>query len=177
MMPVGTYYYKDTENNITVFEIRNNAEITMIEVTEENTIIKTIHKNCNENEIILYKTDEQGNPLAGAVFGLIDMYGDKTSFACSNIDGKVIFKHLEKGTYIVREIEAPYGYSKSSSNIIFTINENWINQEERIKNGENFNEVYIVVADSRYEQTQNIIDSEPEMIIEYEKFTEMNRIL
>ena len=61
-----------------------------------------------------------------------------------------MFKHLCKGFYLVKEIEAPLGYTESEKNILFTIDDNWVNQSERIKRGEKFEDVYIAVAGEKH---------------------------
>ena len=130
-----------------------------IEAGKRSTEVKTLPKNRSENEFVLYKVDDSGKPLMGAVFGLIDIYGSKICFSCSDRGGKVTFKNLKKGTYLVREIDAPEGYKESEMNVIFTVDDNWVNQSERINRGAKFEDVYIVVSDELYTENENIFDT------------------
>ncbi|WP_237036840.1 SpaA isopeptide-forming pilin-related protein [Mediannikoviicoccus vaginalis] len=62
----------------------------------------------------VYKKDDENKPLKGAKFTLTKQ-GENTPFATGTSDenGKVTFdRKLEKGTYILQEIEAPSGYKK-----------------------------------------------------------------
>ncbi len=62
--------------------------------------------------IPLYKTDEAGNGLAGAVFTLTDEQGE--TFAAesytSGADGLITIAYLAEGSYILTETVAPEGY-------------------------------------------------------------------
>ena len=62
----------------------------------------------------------------------------------------MLFKHLKKGAYLVKEVEAPSGYTESDMDILFSIDDDWINQKERIKRGEKFENVYITVSDEKH---------------------------
>lgn len=159
MLPVGTYYYKDINNNLAKFKIENDTDLVQIEAGKSSTEVKTLPKNRSENEFVLYKVDDSGKPLMGAVFGLIDIYGSKICFSCSDRDGKVTFKNLKKDTYLVREIDAPEGYKESEMNVIFTVDDDWVNQSERINRGAKFEDVYIVVSDELYTENENIFDT------------------
>ena len=183
MLPAGTYYYKDINNNLAQFEIENDTDLVLIEAGKSSIEIKTLPKSCCENEFALYKVDDSGKPLMGAVFGLIDIYGTKICFSCSDKDGMVMFKHLKQGTYLVREIEAPKGYKESEMNIIFTVDDDWVNQSERIKRGDKFEDVYIVVADEPYTEYENVFgakdmcDKEPEITSAAEEITNVAGVI
>ena len=183
MLPSGAYYYKDINNNLAKFKIENDTELVLIEAGKNSVEVKTTPKNCCENEFALYKVDDSGKPLMGAVFGLIDIYGTKICFSCSDRDGRVLFKHLKKGTYLVREVEAPEGYAESEMNVMFSIDDDWVNQSERIKNGEKFEDVYIVIADEQYTEHRNVFrtkdmcDREPEITSAAEEITNVAGVI
>ena len=160
MLPVGTYYYKDINNNLAKFKIENDTDLVQIEAGKSSTEVKTLPKNRSENEFVLYKVDDSGKPLMGAVFGLIDIYGSKICFSCSDRDGKVTFKNLKKGTYLVREIDAPEGYKESEMNVIFTVDDNWINQSDRIAAGAKPEDVYVTLTAERSEAEYNYEEEE-----------------
>lgn len=44
-------------------------------------------------------------------------------------------------------------------NVIFTVDDNWVNQSERINRGAKFEDVYIVVSDELYTENENIFDT------------------
>ncbi len=77
-------------------------EYTSIEVVEELTI---------KSEIKLHKIDENGNPLAGAVFEVKDSNGnviDPGITTDENGNGSIIVNKL--GDYTITEVKAPTGY-------------------------------------------------------------------
>ncbi len=183
MIPLGVYYYKDINNNIAKIEIKEDTNMISVDAGKKTVEVKKIPKNSCKNEFVLFKVDDLGKPLMGAVFGLIDLYGTKVCFSCSDKDGRVLFKHLKKGTYLVREVEAPEGYAESDINIIFSIDEDWVNQSKRIDCGEKFEDVYIVVADKlhtdcdkRY-NPEHLCESEPEIIYAVEEITSVAGIV
>ncbi len=177
MLPVGIYYYKDINGNKIMVRIQNDTDSVSVEAGQNGVEISVRPKNCCENEFILYKVDDSGKPLMGAVFGLIDIYGTKICFSCSDKEGKVTFRHLKKGTYLIREIEAPKGYEASEINIVFSIDDDWVNQSERINRGDKFEDVYIVVANEQCTGHENIFDTkdigsrEPEINCAAEEIT------
>ena len=44
-------------------------------------------------------------------------------------------------------------------NVIFTVDDDWVNQSERINRGAKFEDVYIVVSDELYTENENIFDT------------------
>lgn len=177
MVPIGTYYYKDIHRNVTKFQITNDTEFVILEAQKSYVDVRITPKEYESNEFVLYKVDDAGKPLMGAVFGLIDIHGTRICFSCSDKDGRVLFKHLKKGTYLVKEIDAPKGYKESEMNVVFTIDDSWVNQSERIDNGENFEDVYIVISDRQYTEQENVFISkdicsrEPEISCAAEEIT------
>ena len=159
MLPAGIYYYKDIYKNMTGFKIENDTDFVLLDFGKNNVEVRVLPKKQYENEFALYKVDDSGKPLMGAVFGLIDIRGTKICFSCSDKDGRVLFKHLKQGTYLVREVEAPAGYAQSEMNVVFSIDDDWINQSERIDRGEKFEDVYIVVSDEQYTEHDNVFST------------------
>lgn len=145
MLPLGTYRFRDCNNNEAAFDIENDTDFVVIEVSKDSVAVKTSARDSEKSEFVFYRFDDSGKPMMGAVFGLIDICGTRISFSCSDKDGRVLFKHLKKGAYLVKEVEAPSGYTESDIDILFSIDDGWINQKERIKRGEKFENVYITV--------------------------------
>ena len=80
--------------------------------------------------IQLHKVDEEGNPLAGAVFGLFEAdgvtpvanpYGEGQATATSDKDGLVSFIGFESRDYVIKELTAPSGYQLLSDPITVTV--------------------------------------------------------
>ena len=153
MLPPGLYSIEIEGRPAVDFHIDNNC--AEIEFSENGLLLKMTEKRVSEREFVLYKKDENGKPQMGAVFGLIDISGTKISFACSDRDGRVQFQHLPKGMYLVREVEAPIGYSESEMNVIFTVDDNWINQSDRIAAGAKPEDVYVTLTAERSEAEYN----------------------
>ena len=158
MLPAGLYSVKIDDIPAIDFRIDNNC--AEIEFSEKGILLKMTEKRVSEREFILYKKDENGKPQMGAVFGLIDIDGTKICFSCSDKDGRVQFQHLQKGMYMVREVEAPEGYSESEMNIIFTVDDNWINQSDRISAGAKPEDVYVTLTAERSEAEYNYEEEE-----------------
>ncbi len=69
----------------------------------------------NSIDIVLKKKDENNNSLQGAEFTLYDEDGttvfENRKAVKSNDDGKVVFKAVPAGKYIIKETKAPAGYN------------------------------------------------------------------
>ncbi len=96
----------------------NSPEI--IEVTAENTPDEV------PNSISVYKLDkETGKPLAGAVFELFSVAADGTRTSVdkqtSDKNGLAMFKDVEEGNYIIKEIAAPAGYKLVENELAVTV--------------------------------------------------------
>ncbi|WP_312700492.1 SpaA isopeptide-forming pilin-related protein [Sedimentibacter sp.] len=78
----------------------------------------------HKSGLIEYKdgTKEKIDDLAGAVFSLEDISGNSVTDkngnhvgnATSNVDGKVEFKDIPEGDYVIKEVSSPFGYTKSN---------------------------------------------------------------
>ncbi len=72
--------------------------------------------------ITIKKTGDDGNALAGA---RIQMVGnDKTFEGVTDADGKIVFKNIEPGKYILSEAQAPTGYVRDNGQDTITVHEN-----------------------------------------------------
>ena len=158
MLPPGIYSVEIEGKAAVDFNIDNNC--AEIEFSENGLLLNMTEKRVSEREFVLYKKDENGKPQMGAVFGLIDIEGTKMCFSCSDRDGRVQFQHLQKGKYLVREVEAPIGYSESEMNILFTVDDNWINQSDRIAAGAKPENVYVTLTAERSEAEYNYEEEE-----------------
>ncbi len=75
-------------------------------------------------DIIIEKTDDEGNPLPGAVFRLTDSRGNELEEAASNHAGIAKIRNIFGGTYILQEIKAPDGYQIDETPMTLRITQN-----------------------------------------------------
>ena len=80
-------------------------------------------ENC-PNKIILKKVDTEGNPLAGAAFALLNVYGEQVMTAVSDADGIAHFVKIPYGQYTLSETQAPDGFSLMED-IPLTVDGSW----------------------------------------------------
>ncbi len=85
-------------------------------------------ENC-PNEIILEKVDTEGNPLAGAAFALLNIYGEQVMTAVSDADGITRFVKIPYGQYTLSETQAPDGFSPMEY-IALTVDGSWTGSVE-----------------------------------------------
>ncbi len=110
----------DNDGNIYTYSVRE------INVPQGYTVsyngLKVTNTFTDTVGLQILKTDESGNPLEFAKFGLFERDGttlidEQNSF----IDGKILFTGLEPGKqYVIREILAPEGYIISNER--YTVN-------------------------------------------------------
>ncbi|MGG5460236.1 MSCRAMM family protein [Clostridium sp. B9] len=92
----------------------NNTPITF-QVTENSKTVNVVAEDelvPTTGNLIIKKTDENGNLLDGAKFSL--MQGDKVIVTGISQDGLVSFNNIKAGTYTIVENEAPKGYIVAS---------------------------------------------------------------
>lgn len=118
--PAG--YEKDKEMEIRILD---QAE-TVQEFVFYNSRIRSSggggsHTVPKKLYISFKKTDEKGEPLAGAVFAFYDQTGRLAKIAESGPDGMFKIICPPNGTYIFKEIKAPDGYELSQELYHFTV--------------------------------------------------------
>lgn len=82
-----------------------------------NSSYRSSYSDSKGGTVKVYKKDEKGDGLGGAVFNLRQISGgsydlDKTT-SYSSTKGLAVFSNLSLGTYILTEKSAPSGYEKS----------------------------------------------------------------
>lgn len=119
-LPKGEYKIIEIEapNGYT----KNNSEVTF-EVTGEETEAKTVTFYNSDNQVIINKVDEEGNPLSGAKLRVTNSNGDLIEEFTTTKEAHTLNK-LSNGTYYVEEIEAPSGYQLNTERKSFTVDEN-----------------------------------------------------
>ena len=124
---------EDTKLKNSITENGFSASFTMLDSASGNpTGSSTLDSNFVQvkltpplKSIIITKVDEvDGAKLSGAKFSLIDKAtGETVAEATSNERGYAVFRNIPAdGTYIVREMEAPYGY-KNVEDVEVAMNE------------------------------------------------------
>ena len=131
-LPFGQYELKETKSG-KGYKISN--ETTKIDLTTEDIedILQiTITNELIKNKITIRKSgDEVGNYLAGAKYGLYDLATDQLILeGVTDENGIFCFGTVSYGSYYLKEIEAPEGYTLSSDVHKFTVDEN--SPEEQI---------------------------------------------
>ncbi len=77
-------------------------------------------------DVTLNKVDEKNEPLAGATFGLFSSDGTQLETVTTDSTGIVKFTDLPAGSYYLKEITSPAGYTLSTVTYPFTITAtNW----------------------------------------------------
>lgn len=106
-------YLDDNENVVpgAAYEITDANGNTITDHPTHGRL--TVRNKPYTGEIILLKVDEKGNYLAGAIFGLYKEKDCTTLLSqyTSNENGQVIFTRQPIGTYYIKEIAPPVGYT------------------------------------------------------------------
>ena len=110
VMP-GTYTFKET---YAPSGYALNTAIKTFTVTADGQVHGDTVIRDEVNRVTLKKIRQNGEALAGAVFGLFDSEGTKVQEATSDADGSVVFQQIPYGRYTIRELSAPYGYHPSA---------------------------------------------------------------
>lgn len=126
-LPFGKYYVKEltTDSHYIIdnkkYEFEFNYDDSDKEILDLSlTDSPIINKLKYVGNISGKKVDENGNPLAGAVIALFPAnpasFTKENAFVTcvSDSNGYFSFKNIPIGSYIVKEIEAPFGYSISN---------------------------------------------------------------
>ena len=118
-LPLGTYYYQETEAPETVVM---DSEIHEFKLTfNGNIVTETVINKVREGKLHIIKKDESENPVAGVKFEILDMDMKKVTEMVTDANGDAISGDIEKGTYYYREVEAPAGLVVDNSLHQFTI--------------------------------------------------------
>ena len=125
-VPYGNYYIQ--EINPRPGYVR---DYTRVPVSVDGTFVNpkeplAVISNC-PTEILMLKTDQDGNALSGAEFGLFNEDGSLVKTTVSDENGLIQFTHVEEGRYSVRETKAPDGYLLSGKVNPVTVNAEYVN--------------------------------------------------
>ena len=114
-----TYYAEINGGFADKDEFKNQAKLSGTGVSrdgnENKYIISDAGGSLNGSQffnIKIEKTDENGNPLQGAKFKIVNPINQYTEILTSGADGIAELKNVSKAKYEVQETEAPDGYEK-----------------------------------------------------------------
>lgn len=144
-LAAGNYFWKETKapEGFVLDETEYPAVLTYDGTTTSVTGKTTTVGNSRQKvELSVEKKDKDGNPLAGAEFGLYaseDIYVEDTivlekdgfiGTAVSGVDGVATFtQDLPLGNYYAKELKAPVGYTVSDQVVTFEASEYQENQK------------------------------------------------
>ncbi len=126
----GLYYLKEIKpvagyeisSDIYYIDVDDNGKVTITLDGVDITEIKFINKPTTVTGL---KVNQNGEPLAGAVFGLFKK-GATTPLktATTTADGVFKFTHISEGEYQIKETKAPKGHIKSDLVFDLTVDTN-----------------------------------------------------
>ena len=120
----GTYTFRET---YAPEGYALNAAVKTFTVTADGKVTGDTEIRDEINKVYLKKVRENGDGLAGAVFGLFDSNGTKVQEATSDKDGLVTFSKIGYGSYTIKELTAPYGFHPSKEEWKVTIDGTYLN--------------------------------------------------
>ncbi len=94
-----------------------------VTITGEEKEARTVTFYNSNNQVVINKVDEEGNPLSGAKLRVTNSNGDEIEAFTTTKEAYSLDK-LSPGTYYVEEIEAPSGYALNTERKSFIIDEN-----------------------------------------------------
>lgn len=118
-----------------------------VTITGEEEEAKTVTFYNSNNQVVINKVDEEGNPLSGAKLRVTNSIGDEIETFTTTKEAYTLDK-LSPGTYYVEEIEAPSGYALNKERESFTIDENTTSIQVTMKNVKSFINIGKVDADT-----------------------------
>lgn len=105
------------------FSLMKDIDLTVDEFWSEEDVVKCVNI---PNHYSFMKINHYWQPLAGVKFAIEDESGNKVQEAISGEDGVVTFTNLNPGTYLIREIEALYGYTRSDETLSVKIDADYM---------------------------------------------------
>ena len=130
----GTYTFKET---YAPSGYALNVAIKTFTVTADGKVTGDTVIRDDLNRVELKKTEDNGEPLPGAVFGLFDAKDTKIQEATSKADGSVVFTKIPYGSYTIRELSAPYGYHPSDKEWKVDVDGTYVNPTTLLATVEN----------------------------------------
>ncbi len=120
----GTYTFRET---YAPEGYALNTAVKTFTVTADGKVTGDTEIRDEINKVYLKKVRENGDGLAGAVFGLFDANGTKVQEATSDKDGLVTFSKIGYGSYVIKELTAPYGFHPAKDEWKITVDGTYLN--------------------------------------------------
>ena len=104
-LSVGTYYFKEISapSNVVVDSTEREFKITDPNVI----IVKKVWDYYTRGRLIITKTTEDGKPIEGVKFQILDENKKSLGTVTTNSEGKATTPRLKYGTYYYKELSAP----------------------------------------------------------------------
>ena len=83
-------------------------------------LARPVYAEVPVRSIVIEKVDEDGLPLSGAVFAMLDADGAQVDTITTGADGAAASKVLPLGSYTIRETTPPDGYEVASEQAVDT---------------------------------------------------------
>ena len=116
-LPWGEYYLKELNapNGYIVSDKTYEFSVNR-ESVEQTTPVFRIENEQEPTKLAVLKTDEEKQPLSGAILELVYQIDENNSFRyglyVTDTNGRVDIEDLPYGSYILKEYRAPEGYEK-----------------------------------------------------------------
>lgn len=138
----GDYYLKEL-STVDGYELLDTP--IPFSIMEQDTVIEIPVTNpLIMGSVSVYKIsagkDADGNdiPLSGAVFGLYNSAGQKLAELTTGEDGRAVHEGLPKGSYYLKELAAPEGFTVTDELLPFSIEIQGQTAELTVTNGAGF---------------------------------------
>ncbi|MCD1147750.1 Ig-like domain-containing protein [Peptoniphilus sp. KCTC 25270] len=107
-----TFFVRETDNTLVYLDSSNN----WVQTSEKGYAPVENELENPHNTLTINKEDQDGKPLPGAEFAIINKDTGITVYRTSGQDGKItlLAGEFPEGHYIIRETKAPNGYDKST---------------------------------------------------------------
>lgn len=122
----------------------SSSEVSLT-ITGEETEHITVTFYNSDNQVVINKVDENGNPLSGAKLRIVNSNGSVVEEFTTNNEAHTLDK-LSPGTYYVEEIEAPSGYILNKERKSFVIDENITSIQVTVENYKSY--IYLGKVDA-----------------------------
>ena len=118
-LPIGRYTYREMEvpDNL----VLNTKPITFTFGHYGQVISQTVINELVKGSLKITKQDEEGNPISGVKFDILDSSKNKIETITTDASGVAVAKTLSPGTYYYKETKVPSDYVLDDEEKEFTV--------------------------------------------------------